>query len=152
MERLYLNLLPMLPAAILAVSDFREHRVSVPCVITFAACCATWSFIRLGWLYAILRFGVGTSLLLFFYLLLILYYRKRHGRERKILDDAFGKGDAAFLACTAWIFDAESLCLFVAASCAAGVVWHRSARRNDIPFVGVAVPVFIVFIMVSEYI
>lgn len=145
-------LLPVTPAVLLAVSDFRERRVSVTALAVFAACCAASAVISLGCKGAAVRTASGMAVLAVMLLLLRLWYVLSHGAGSQMLDTAFGKGDAAFLACTTMLLDTRSLCLFTAASCLAGIVWHRITGKVEIPFVGLAVPVLATSLTIIEFV
>ena len=141
--------LPLVPAAVMAFSDFRERRISVTALAAYGTCCAFSSVMLSGWRLAMRGFLFGAAVILMLLAALLLFYRIRYGREKAVIDHAFGMGDILFLICTAMLLDAVRLCLFIVIACVAGIVWHRATGKEEIPFVGLAVPVLAVFLSLN---
>lgn len=149
MDGWYLILLPALPAAVMSVSDFRERSVSVPSVAAFVLCSLAFSILTGGIRVTLTRLAFNLALLILFSALLLAYWRIRYGKSGGMIDRAFGKGDILFLAGAAPLLDPVPFCLFIAASCLAGILWARLSSRKEIPFVGFGAPVLSLFLINS---
>ena len=147
----YFILLPVLPAAVMSASDFRGRSVSVPSVLAFILCSLVLSFLSRGVWVSLTRMVINLALLALFYVLLLGYFRIRYGKPCCIIDRAFGKGDALFLAGAASLLEPSPFCLFIAVSCLVGVIWARLSSSKEVPFVGLGVPVLFLFITISFF-
>lgn len=145
----YLISLPVLPAAVMSVSDFKGRSVSVLSIAAFILCSLAFSFLTNSVSVTLIRLAFNLALLSLFYVLLLTYYRIRHGKHYGIIDRAFGKGDALFLAGASSLLEPASFCLFIAVSCLVGVIWARLSSSKEIPFVGLGAPVLLLFIIKS---
>ena len=141
-------LLPAVPALMMGVSDFRDRSVSVIYFIVFGCCCLFSSAISSCLEDVAFRFAVNIVMLLIFYLALKLYFRLNGQKNAQIIDRAFGAGDALFLVCSGLLFDAVPLCMFISSSCIIGIAWGRICRNKEIPFIGLASPVLLVFLLI----
>lgn len=148
----YLILLPVFPASVMSVSDFRKRGVSVSSVVSFILCSIVFSFLTGGVQAALTRLIINIALLILFYVLLLAYYRIMYGKPYNIIDRAFGKGDALFLAGSAPLLEPDYFCLFIAVSCLVGVIWARLTSNKQVPFVGLGAPVLFLFITNAYFI
>jgi len=138
-------LLPLLPGAVMAVTDLRYRWVSLPAMSAYLLCCAVSGFVVTGPKASLLSFASCLAVSLLFAAALLIYYRARTGKWGGILDVRIGWGDVLFFLGAGFLMSAEQFCLFVSAGCLAGIVWHRMKAAGSIPLVGLCVPLLALF-------
>lgn len=142
--------LPMIPATLMSVSDFRNRQVSLLSTIAFLLCSALYSVLRNGLLDFLMMTICNLFLLVVFYVLLLAYFYIRDKKFCSIIDRAFGEGDVLFLVGVCFLLDYSEYCLFIGVSCLVGTIWARVRSSRDVPFIGLGAPVLLLFLTLTN--
>ncbi len=140
MHDVWLGLLPVLPASVLACDDFRTRRVGVTWLVALGLTAAIGGArscgVRIMGLHALCNALLAATL----FGLLALWFRLRHGKPlRRLFTEAFGAGDWAMLLAAAPLYAPTAYLRFLLAGCLAALGWWvflRPRRRRTIPLAG----------------
>lgn len=134
----WLLLIPLIPAAAMALSDFRSRHIALAWLVVFAVCTVTASVAEQGLMSVAHNALYNTVLMVFMGAFVWLYLCVKHRRVINPLDDNIGLGDVLFIWSLTPLWSIMTFLPFLIISFVAAILWWLAVgRKATIPLVGI---------------
>ena len=128
----------MIPAAIMALSDFRSRKIALWSLLLLFALCLPISIYIYGGSVVVNRIVLNILLLAYLGTGILLYLWVRHRRFTNPLRRYLGTGDLLFMLALTPLFNPKEFLIFLLVSMVGGLAWWMvSSRKDSIPLVGI---------------
>ena len=128
----------MIPAAIMALSDFRSRKIALWSLLLLFALCLPISIYIYGGSAVVNRIVLNILLLAYLGVGILLYLWVRHRRFTNPLRRYLGVGDLLFVLALTPLFPLKEFLIFLLASMVGGLAWWMvGSRKDSIPLVGI---------------
>ena len=139
----------MIPAAIMALSDFRSRKIALWSLLLLFALCLPVSICLYGGSVVINHIVLNILLLVYLGTGILLYLWIRHRRFTNPLRRHLGSGDLLFVLALTPLFAPKEFLVFLLASMVGGLAWWMvNDRKDSIPLVGILGIAFGIYLVI----